>query len=143
MQKRLARAVVALLHGPNAAQQAQEEFERVFQRREEPESSATLVAWESLPRMIAVAPPGPILVTPEEAADLAEAIKYGQENPSIKLATFLNQQLGVSLSQARRLIEQGAVSIDGERCENLFPHIHPGSLIRVGKSQFFRIEPPK
>ena len=59
-------------------------------------------------------------------------------------AALTEAQLAASKSEARRLIQQGAVSIDGERAEDLFLELQTRSepyLVKVGKRRFahFRI----
>ena len=47
-----------------------------------------------------------------------------------------------SKSQAQRLIEQGAVEIDGKLIDNPFLEIEPktGEIVKVGKYKFKKIE---
>ena len=44
-----------------------------------------------------------------------------------------------SRSEAIRLIQQGAVSIDGEKIEIPFAPIKSGSIIKVGKRRFAKV----
>lgn len=47
-----------------------------------------------------------------------------------------------SRSEARRLLQQGAVVLNGERlAEGATVTVHAGSWVRVGKRRFFRLEP--
>jgi tyrosyl-tRNA synthetase len=118
---RLAREIVAQFHGEDAAKEAEEEFERTFRKREAPEE-AIEVPLSSLQK-------AKMRPSAEEAGiqsyDLGSAIhKYG---------------LATSLSEARRLIKQGAVEINGQKiASNLYP-LEPGMVIRVGKHRFLRI----
>jgi ribosomal protein S4 len=43
------------------------------------------------------------------------------------------------MSEARRLVKQGAVEVDGNRAETEAADLKSGSLIRVGKHRFLRI----
>nr|WP_207711556.1 tyrosine--tRNA ligase [Sulfobacillus harzensis] len=46
-----------------------------------------------------------------------------------------------SRQEARRLLQQGAVVVDGERVEmNQVLHLKPGSWIKVGKRRYFRVQ---
>jgi tyrosyl-tRNA synthetase len=110
-KKRLAREIVALLNSEAAAGAAQAEFERVFQRREAPEESAIEVAWSDMP--------------------LAD----GQ----LALPAFVARFARLSMSEARRLIGQGAVQVDGALVSGRTAAVQPGSVIRVGRHHFFRI----
>jgi tyrosyl-tRNA synthetase len=61
-----------------------------------------------------------------------------------KLPLLLNlTELTPSISEARRLIEQGGIRIDGERCTrvNVDVTLHAGQsvLIQVGKRRFLRV----
>ena len=68
-----------------------------------------------------------------------------QEMP---LATILSTAgLAPSTSEARRLIRQGAVELDGRRLTDPWTTLGPealpsqGSLLRVGKRRFLRLRP--
>lgn len=116
-KKRLARLVVSRFHSEEAAAAAQEHFERVFSRRELPEEMPEFTIPADLVKGGAVAP-----------VDLLEA-----------------SGLVPSRSQARRLVAQGAVSIDGVRLEDSeAPVAVPdGAVLRVGKRRFARLRLPR
>jgi tyrosyl-tRNA synthetase len=111
-KKRLAREIVGLLHSPASAVMAQEEFERVFQRREQPEESAS-----DLP--VDLGPSG------EAEIDVTQALA----------------QAGViaSRGEARRLVTQGGIAVDGETLTRAKVPLRVGSLIRVGRHRFLRV----
>jgi tyrosyl-tRNA synthetase len=114
-KKRLASEIVGLLHGAEAALAAQEEFERVFQRHEEPEQ-ATEVAWDSLP------------------------FTDGSTAPAeISLPQLIARVGGMSMGDARRLVSQGAVEVDGEKAAGNVAKVSPGTLIKAGRHRFIRI----
>ncbi len=115
-KKRLARAIVTLLNGSESAEAAQTEFERVFQRREEPEQ-AIEIAWADLPFN------GAASASPAEIA----------------LPQLVARVAGVSNSEARRLVTQGGVEIDGERVASVVAKVTNGSLIKIGRHRFARI----
>lgn len=87
LKKRLAREIVAQFHGPAAAEAAQSEFERVFQRRELPSAM----------------PDYPL----------------GAGERRLDYSAFLDlltaAGLAASKSEARRLVAQGGVLVDGAR----------------------------
>jgi len=115
LKMRLAREIVGQFHSGEAAREAEERFAKVFRRRELPEEMQELVI------------PKTVLETGEIAANLF---------PS------LLKELGVvaSASEARRLIGQGAVEIDGQRIAlDSVVHLGRGSIIRVGRHRFLRI----
>jgi tyrosyl-tRNA synthetase len=120
-KKRLAHSIVALLSGDQAADEAQAEFERVFQRREEPEAAAVEVALSSLPGVR----------DSEDANTSAWA--------TVPLARLVSERAGISMSEARRLIDQGAVAINGDPVKEAQVRIAIGDLVRIGRHRFLRI----
>jgi tyrosyl-tRNA synthetase len=54
----------------------------------------------------------------EVPADVAEVPVRVPDGGELRLAGLVAQALGVSTSAARRLIQQGAIRIDGERAED-------------------------
>jgi tyrosyl-tRNA synthetase len=109
-KKRLARSVVALLYDDAQAAEAEAEFERVFQRREDPEEVVE----------VSLAFTGDTVT-----ADLSQL-----------LATAGAAE---SRSAARRLISQSAVEVDGVKAMVPQAELKIGSLIRVGRHRFLRI----
>jgi tyrosyl-tRNA synthetase len=112
-KKRLAFEITRLYHDENAAQQAKDEFEQVFSQRE-------------LPSEI------------EEIAIPASELKDGKIWAP-KLVVLAG--MAPSNSEARRLIEQGAVTLDGERVADAKGDIEikDGQILKVGKLRFGRI----
>ncbi len=118
-KKRLAHSVVALLNDAAIADAAQQEFERVFQRREDPEDSAIEIPWAELPL----------------ASDLAVA----DHEARVHLTRLLASKLDMSMSQSRRLLEDGAVAVDGQVVKTTPVTVRDGTMIRVGRHRFMRI----
>jgi tyrosyl-tRNA synthetase len=110
-KKRLARLVVALLYDESQAEAAQGEFERVFQRREEPEAAQEL--------------PLPLDQDGKASVDITLAL-------SVAGAV-------ASRSEARRLLSQGALTIDGQAIKEPQVELTEGSLIRVGRHRVLRV----
>jgi len=105
-----AREVVARFHGTEAGAAAAEEFERRFSRRE--------VDPERFPEHV--------VATGAARVPLVRAL--------------LDAQLVASTSEARRLIAQGAVKVDGERVSDPKAELAPGThLVQVGKLRAARI----
>lgn len=112
IKMKLAREITALYHGENLAQQAQEQFRAVFQRRE-------------LPRDIPAFPLTADLQGPE-GIDLSKLLWAAG--------------LCSSTSEGRRLLKQGAVKLNGTRVENLFiTGLKSGDIIQAGKRRFIQI----
>lgn len=112
-KRRLAGAIVALWHGEEAARSAGAAFERLFVGKELPD-------------------------------DIPEAYLPTDEAPDgrIRLIRLLVVTgLAESNSEARRLISQGGVSVDGGRVhdvEAIVPARH-GLVVQVGRRRFARI----
>ena len=106
----LAKLIITDFHSAGDAEKAEEEFNRIFKRKEVPdeieERSVSSAAWK-LPRLL------------------------------------VETELAPSMAEARRLIIQGAVRIDGERRTQVDDEIELGSnqgiLIQVGKRRFLRV----
>mgnify|MGYP001094642896 FL=1 len=110
---RLARTLVRLYHGEEAAEAAERHFVTVFQQRELP---------EDIPE---------VELSAGELEDGAIRI--------VKLLTALGlQQSG---SEARRSVQQGAVRVNGRRIEDPNELIRPqdGDIVQVGKRKFAKI----
>lgn len=111
-KKRLAREIVRLYHGEEAAARAEREFDRVFSRRELPENL-------------------PVVYVDKSA--LAE--------PSGKVRAYkLVVALGLSpsSSEANRLIRQGAVKVDGVKVSDPADELElsQGMVVQVGRRRF-------
>jgi len=116
VKKRLAREIVTIYHGAQAAAEAQTEFERVFSARE-------------LPSEI------PTVCVP------ASAFKDGR----VWIVRLLTTSgFAGTNSEARRLVEQGAVTLDDEKITDVNAEValEDGQVLRVGKLKFGRIELP-
>jgi tyrosyl-tRNA synthetase len=110
-KKALAHHVVKLLHGPENAETAQLEFERVFQQREQPEDAQEL---------------------PVELDAAGSA--------TVDVSQLLSQSGVVSSrSEARRLLAQGALALDGKRLLSPKVTVSAGQTLRIGPHRFFRI----
>ncbi|MBI3922626.1 MAG: tyrosine--tRNA ligase [Armatimonadetes bacterium] len=112
-KQRLATEIVTLYHDSSAAAAAAAEFERVFASHELPEEMES----------IALSP-----------SDLT-----GGQLGIIDL--LRRSGFAPSNNEARRLIEQGGVSLDGERVGDVSAQIDivDGSVLKVGKRKFGRI----
>ena len=112
LKKRLALELVTQFHDAGAAGRAEEYFERTVQRGEAPEDMAEYV----------VASPSEL-----EGKRLSRLL--------------IDAKLVGSSSEARRLIDQGAVEVDGQKVTgdsvvNLLRH---GSVVKVGRRRFLKI----
>lgn len=109
----LALRVVSLYHGDVAAQRAEGEFTAIFRRHQTP------------------------VEMPE--VDVSCDLAGDDEIWIVRLVTRAG--FASSNRQARQLVEQGAVSIDGKRIGNSTAQVRPanGSVLKVGKRRFARL----
>jgi tyrosyl-tRNA synthetase len=115
VKRKLAAEIVALYHGQEAALEADQYFVETFSKRKQP-------------------------VDAEEAvipADLAS-------EESIGMAQLISRlELVKSTSEARRLMQSGAVSLDAEKISDPVAKFSPsnlaGKVLRVGKHRFVRL----
>jgi tyrosyl-tRNA synthetase len=111
-KKRLAFELVSQLHGAEAARQADDEFTNVFQKRE----------------------------TPDEIQEALLSFRDFGTEAGLDLGKLLAATGQVkSRTEATRLINQGAVSIEGEKISVPVVRIKSGSIIKVGKHRFVKI----
>lgn len=116
-KKRLARAITALYAGEEGARRGEEEFARVFQEGEDP---------SAMPLMHVDAPPPP---------------KAGRGGRMWIVELVCSVGFAESKGKARRLVEQGAVSLDGERISDADAQVDISRerVLRVGKRRFARV----
>lgn len=113
LKKRLAREIVALYHDAEAGKRAQDEFERVHAKGEAP---------ADMPELALI------------ASDL--------EDGAMGVPALVTRAgFAPSNREARRLVEQGGVSLDGERLADPRARVNlvDGAVLRVGNRNFARI----
>ena len=117
-KKKLGVEMVSWFHSPEAAITANAEFERVVQRGQEP---------EEIPEV--------------SIAEIANSIR--DQNADGVLVDVLDLLvitfLAKSKSEARRLMSQNAIEIDGERASEETSFVRFGSIIRAGRRRFVRV----
>jgi tyrosyl-tRNA synthetase len=115
VKKRLAHEIVAQFHGAQAAREAEEHFVKVHQRRETPEVGVTI--------------------------EVPTARAFAQGIPPTITTELTKVGLTKSRSEARRLLAQGAIEVDGKPItEDIdVSTLKPGSIIKVGKRRFAKI----
>lgn len=104
---KLARELVSIFHGDEAAQAAEEHFKRVYQDRELPE----------------------------------EIKAYSLAQPANIIDVITGAGLAESRSEARRLVQQNAVRLDGQTITSADYIVQPvaGAVLNVGKHKFVRL----
>jgi len=103
----LARRMVELLYDPEEAERAQEEFVRVFQKRDLP-------------------------------SEIPELLLDGASIETVDLLT----KAGVSSrSEAKRLVQQGGVTLDDRKLEDPFAvlSLSESMILKIGKRKYYRI----
>lgn len=112
VKMQLALEIIRLYHGEAAADEAQKHFVTVFQKKEVPDSAIELK------------------LTSEFCSNgLTDLVRI------ITIAGFAS-----SKSEARRLILQGGVKVNGTRVSDmLVPGLSDGDVIQVGKKNFIKL----
>ena len=108
---RLAREIVLQFHGTEAADEAEDQFRRVFSKRERP----------------------------DQAREFAVAFNESHTIEIDLSQVLVDAGAVASKAEVRRLVSQGAVESDGSRLGDLRVSVRPGAVIRVGKHRFVRI----
>ena len=105
---RLAREIVSLYHGPSKAEEAEKQFQQVFQKKEMP----------------------------------SEMDAFSFNAPVGIVKVMVESGLAPSKSEARRLIEQNGVKIDGETVGSIDLELteKKEQVIQVGKRRFARVK---
>jgi len=116
-KKRLAREIIALYHEAGAAQAADDEFEEVHKKHQVPEDM-------------------PEIAVPSEICDAAGHARL----PALLVAS----NLAASSGEAKRLIQQGGVSLDGEKITDVGQTVlvQTGQVVKVGSHRFARLIAP-
>jgi len=111
---RLAREIVTQFHDATAAISAEAEFRRVVQGGGVPEDI--------------------------DAVSIAGvALQDGRAGASALVDALVTWGLAASKNEARRLVAQNAVEVDGERVGEAPVAIRDGSIVRVGKRRYARV----
>jgi tyrosyl-tRNA synthetase len=112
----LAKSIVADFWGKEAADKAAEEFDRVFKKKEIPEDIEEIV----------IQPP--------------DSGKDSEKRPIVDL--LVQNQIVSSRGEAKRLISQGGVYLNGKRIDDIGYMIELTSreaILKIGKRRFFKL----
>jgi tyrosyl-tRNA synthetase len=112
IKRRLARKIVSMYHSAHDASAAEEEFDRIFVKKDVP--------------------------------DEIEIFSYAAPNGTVGiLQLLLDAKLVDSKGEARRLIEQGGVSVDGTKIAdiNAIVQLLRPIVVKVGRRRFLKIVP--
>lgn len=118
LKMEIARKTVALYHGEKAASRAQEEFGRVFQKKEMPKEMGEY--------------------------KLSFHNARAKQNEKIKIQEILIEtKLASSKSEARRLVEQGGIKVDGNVVNDVEADVsipEQGVVLQKGKRGFIKVK---
>lgn len=117
-KKKLANQLVSWFHSPEAATAAANEFERVVQKGQEPKEIPE-ISVSALESFVTEKMPEGIIVN--------------------TLQLLVTASLAPSRSEARRLLSQNAIEIDGEKVSSESSFVRFGAIIRAGRRRFVRI----
>jgi tyrosyl-tRNA synthetase len=110
LKRQLGRELVRIYHSAEAARAAEEEFDRMFKGKGQP--------------------------------DVIREFTFTMDSPTVGIIRLLTEtKLASSNSEARRLIEQGGVTIDGNRITdpNASIRLTRWVTVRVGKRNFLKV----
>jgi tyrosyl-tRNA synthetase len=114
-KRALGRRIVERFHGAAAADAAEEHFNRLFVERR----------------------------APEEIEDLDLSPYAGEDGVLVHLPVLMADAFGISSSEARRLLKQGGVKLDGEALPadslDVAPAELDGKVLQAGKRRFRRL----
>jgi len=116
LKKRLARELVGQLYDQKAATKAEENFEKVVQKRETPEEIKEYH-----------------LSFSEFAPDLTQPVNIDISRLLVKIG------LAKSRSEANRFIAQAGTAIAGKTITNRIAEVKSGSIIKVGRRRFAKV----
>jgi tyrosyl-tRNA synthetase len=115
LKKRLAHEIVRQFHGKQAADGAEKHFTQVFQKREIPKETST----------VELRGTDTLRANAEVWRDITSLLS--------------DAGLAKSRSEARRLLAQGAIEVDGEKVSTDKVILKDGSIIKVGKRGFLKM----
>jgi tyrosyl-tRNA synthetase len=79
-----------------------------------------------------------------EAPEEIEGLRFEGAGPTIHLPALLSEAFGISSSEARRMLAQGGVKLDGAALGagslDLAPEDVDGAVLQLGKRRFRRVE---
>jgi tyrosyl-tRNA synthetase len=123
IKEKLAFEIVKRYHGEKVAEKAAEKWKKLFSKKD-------LSGSELEPLRLS----GAAILRPGDAGS-----QIGEISP---IELVMSSHVVKSKGEAGRLIRQGGLSINGERCRNsLKPvYVKAGDSVKIGKHRFFRIK---
>jgi len=133
LKAQLARIIVADFWGEELARKAADEFDRIFKHKDLPS--------EMEEKVIELSAEGRAEDSGEPAR---KAAKGEQQGVTVGLVDVL-ANLGIvpSRGEAKRLIRQGGVYLDGQRIDDIEYRLDaskPEQILKIGKRKFYRLK---
>jgi tyrosyl-tRNA synthetase len=129
-KRELGRRIVQRFHGKGAGEAAEDHFNRVFVQRSVPEEIPDFFLGDLQDLHVSIVAGG----------EAGTSVSIGQR---VHLPKLMSSAFGMSTSEARRLLQQGGVKLDGEPvpAEPLDLEIDrlDGHVLQVGKRRFCRL----
>jgi len=146
LKAQLARIIVADFWGEELARKAADEFDRIFKHKDLPsemeEKVIELKAGGGTEPSASGEAPGS-----EQVAKTAGQVEWQQPGPTVPTVGLVDVlvNLGIvpSRGEAKRLIRQGGVYLDGQRIDDLEHRLDgskPEQILKIGKRKFYRLK---
>jgi len=141
LKAQLAKMIVTDFWGEELARKAAEEFDRIFKHKDLPSEIEEKVVELSVQSGNEVSTLAERVESGEAARETAQS---GQQQPTVRLIDVL-ANLGIvpSRGEAKRLIRQGGVYLDGQRIDDLEHRLDgskPEQILKIGKRKFYRLK---
>jgi tyrosyl-tRNA synthetase len=146
IKKRLAREIVAQFHGEAAAGEAEAEWVRVFSERQLPAQPTGRERMAARIAELMRGEGGRMAVRHISDTYKELLVEFRPQGPDLRPLSriLVAAELASSVSEAKRLIRQGAVELNGKRLSGEFDYwesneFNDGGVFRVGKHGFLRV----
>jgi len=141
LKAQLAKMIVADFWGEELARKAAEEFDRIFKHKDLPSEMEEKVIELSVQSGNEASTSVERVESGEAARETAQS---GQQQPTVRLIDVLvNLGIVPSRGEAKRLIRQGGVYLDGQRIDDIDYQLDgskPEQILKIGKRKFYRLK---
>ncbi|MBP6059299.1 MAG: tyrosine--tRNA ligase [Candidatus Saccharicenans sp.] len=141
LKAQLAKMIVADFWGEELARKAAEEFDRIFKHKDLPSEIEEKVVELSAKGGNEASTSAEQM---ESGASAREMAQIGQQQPTVRLIDVLvNLGIVPSRGEAKRLIRQGGVYLDGQRIDDIDYRLDgskPEQILKIGKRKFYRLK---
>ena len=141
LKAQLAKMIVADFWGKELARKAAEEFDRIFKHKDLPSEIEEKVIELRVQSGNEASTSAERVESGEAARETAQS---GQQQPTVRLIDVLvNLGIVPSRGEAKRLIRQGGVYLDGQRIDDIEHRLDgskPEQILKIGKRKFYRLK---